>query len=563
MNKKLYLMADFETTLEEPVRVWAYSVTNVMLGEVVNTGDNLQDFINFISGKRAICYFHNLKFDGEFIIYYLLTNGYSLQEKPTKAKEFSTLIGKMGEFYSIRVMFPNKKGSPVRVDFYDSFKLLPFPVRVIGESFGTGYTKGEIDFFKARDDGYKLTEERLDYVKRDTLVVAQAIKEVYLDYGQDKMTIGSNALDIYKKKFAPIPFDIMFPKLTKDEDDICRLAYKGGYCYVNPKYQGNWIGKGQVFDVNSLYPYAMTMDLPFGKPIYFEGEPNVNKFVDKMVYIVQFQCMFHLREGYVPTIQVKKSYRFNPVEYLTEVDDTILLTMTSVEFEMFQEHYIIDYIDFIGGYYFRCSPVLFRNYIKYFYEEKAKSKGAKRQRAKLYLNNLYGKMATSPVNITKEPFLEIDIEGRQHVSYKTVIGDDKETLRVDVGAFITANAKCYTISAIQSNYDRFLYCDTDSIHIMGLEPPNAIKVDDKKLGAWKREGDFDKAIFVKPKTYVEIKDDDVNIKCCGMPQNIKNDFITKEIPIEAFKVGFSSDKKLVPKRVEGGILLQQTTFTIK
>ena len=50
--------------------------------------------------------------------------------------------------------------------------------------------------------------------------------------------------------------------------------------------------------------------------------------------------------------------------------------------------------------------------------------------AKLYLNNLYGKMATSPVNITKEPFLEIDIECRQ------------------------------------PNYDRFLYCDTDSIHII-------------------------------------------------------------------------------------------------
>ena len=567
MADKLYLMADFETTLEEPVRVWAYAVTDVERGVVVKTGDNIDDFIEFISSQKSICYFHNLKFDGEFIIYYLLTHGYThVDDKPKRALEFSTLIGRMGEFYTIKVNFPRlqRKSRPIGVTFVDSFKLLPFSVRDIGKSFGTIDTKGEIDFFEASQDNYKLTPERLDYVKRDTLVVAQAIKEVYLDYGETKITIGSNALKLYKEDFCPVPFDYIFPILSKEQDNICRLAYKGGYCYVNPLYQGKWVGEGQVFDVNSLYPYAMTMRLPYGVPIEFKGEPDYKLVKENnYLFIVQFYCMFHIKEGYVPTIQVKRTYRFNPTEYLTESDEVVLLTMTSVEWEMFNRHYDIDMLSFNGGYYFKSSTKLFIKYIEHFYEEKAKSTGARRQRAKLYLNNLYGKMATSPINIVKVPFLEYDVSGRQHVSYRTDFKDDKETLRVDVGAFITANAKCYTISAIQANYDRFLYCDTDSIHIMGLEPPNTIKVDAKELGAWKREGEFNRAIFVKPKTYVEIEGEDINVKCCGMPQNIKDDFISKEISIDEFKTGFSSNKKLVPKRVEGGILLKQTTFTIK
>ena len=108
-----------------------------------------------------------------------------------------------------------------------------------------------------------------------------------------------------------------------------------------------------------------------------------------------------------------------------------------------------------------------------------------------------------------------------------------------------------------------MYCDTDSIHILGWEEPKDIIVDDVKLGAWKCEGKFDRASFVKPKTYIEISGDKVNVKACGMPQNIKDDFEKHLIPVEDFKVGFMSDKKLLFKRVEGGVILEPTTFTIK
>ena len=546
-----YFMCDFETTLEEPTRVWLYAICDIKTCKIVNTGTSIDEFFDYIKNKWAICYFHNLKFDGEFIMYDLLNKGYKVVEKPTRPKQMSTLIDGVGVFYQIKVKFRKIR----EICFQDSLKLLPFPVRDIGKSFNLDVCKGDIDFVEAQKDGYKVTEERLDYVKRDVLVVAKALKLCYFDYNQTKMTIGSNAMNIYKKEYCP-RFDFLFPKLPPVVDEFCRKAYHGGYCYVNPEYQGKWVGEGQVFDVNSLYPYAMTLDLPYGNPVYFEGEPPVSK--THPLYIVHFECSFKLKDGYVPTIQLRKSLAFNPTEYLKECNELVEMTLTSVDFEQFMEHYEVYNLEYINGFLFRKAHMFFKDYIEYFMQEKMTTTGARRQRAKLYLNNLYGKFATSPRNVQKFPYIE-----NGEMKYRTEILEHKDTVYIPVGCFITANAKRYTINAIQANYDRFLYCDTDSIHILGLEPPKDIIVDDVKLGAWKCEGSFDRACFVKPKTYIELKGDHVNVKACGMPQNIKDDFEQHIIPPEAFKVGFMSDKKLLFKRVKGGVILEPTTFTIK
>lgn len=549
-----YLMADFETTLEVPTRVWLYAVADIKTGKVVNTGTSIEEFFAYLKNKWAVCFFHNLKFDGEFIVDYLLKSGFKHQEKKVyRTKQFSTLIDGTGQWYQVTAKLRKQK----EIKFQDSLKLLPFPVRDIGKSFNLDVCKGDIDFEEAKRDGYKVTPERLDYVKRDVLVVAKALKLCYFDYGQTKMTIGANAMSIFKDDYCR-KFDFNFPKLPDAVDAFCRKAYHGGYCYVNPKHQGEWVGKGQVFDVNSLYPYAMTLDLPYGEPVYFQGDIPESK--THPLYIVRFTCMFRLKEGYVPTIQIRKSLSFNPTEYLTEVNEYVELTLCSVDFEQFLEHYEVFDLDIIDGFMFRRAHCFFKDYIEHFMEEKMTTTGAQRQRAKLYLNNLYGKFATSPRNIQKYPYIDEE-DGKVH--YKTMILDHKDTIYIPVGVFVTANAKRYTINAIQANLDRFLYCDTDSIHILGWEKPKDIIVDDVKLGAWKCEGKFDRASFVKPKTYIEISGDHVNVKACGMPQNIKDDFEKHLIPVEEFKVGFMSDKKLLFKRVEGGVILEPTTFTIK
>ena len=552
-------MADFETTLEVPTRVWLYAIVDIESGEVVNVGYNIYAFVDFISKYRCICYFHNLRFDGSFILDHIVKNGFTYNEKVTKSKEFNTLIDVVGNFYSIRVKW-NSKGITY---FYDSLKLLPFKVSEIGKSFGGEYTKGDIDFEEVKKRNYVPNDNDIDYVKRDCLVVAQAIKSVYLDYGQDKMTIGANALDIYKREFCPTRFDYIFPELSSEVDMFCRTAYKGGYVYVNPQYQNKWVGDGIVYDSNSMYPYCMTKILPCGEPIYYKGCYNdLDKELQESYpfYIARVKIMVKLKEGGIPTIQIKKDLSFNPTEYQVEINEITELTLTSIDLMLLFDNYEVGYIKYEDGYMFQALPNLFKKYVLTFYEEKRVSTGAKRQRAKLFLNNLYGKMATNPVNITKVPYLD---EETQAIDYKTVVGDDKKTIYIPVACFITAWARFTLISAIKSNINRFLYCDTDSIHLLGNYPVSDIEMDNYKLGAWKEENKFTKAIFIKPKTYAEVDGDNITIKCCGMPQNIKDEFELHKLDVSEFKIGFTSNEKLLPKRVDGGTILVKNLFTIK
>ena len=97
--KIYHYVADFETTLEAPTNVWAYSVASITEEKIVNNGDNITDFINFINKRNSDCFFHNLKFDGEFLLSYLLNNGFTYVEKKPKVNEFSTIIDHMGTFY--------------------------------------------------------------------------------------------------------------------------------------------------------------------------------------------------------------------------------------------------------------------------------------------------------------------------------------------------------------------------------------------------------------------------------------------------------------------------------
>ena len=48
------------------------------------------------------------------------------------------------------------------------------------------------------------------------------------------------------------------------------------------------------------------------------------------------------------------------------------------------------------------------------------------------------------------------------------------------------------------------------------------------------------------------------VTCAGMPDNVK-----KLVSYENFKTGSTFNGKLMPKRYRGGIILEETTFTIK
>ena len=148
--------------------------------------------------------------------------------------------------------------------------MLPFSVEEIAKGFDLPIRKEEIDYTAAREPGHELTPEEISYLRNDCEIVARAVK-ILFDQNLTRMTTAGNAIHDYKAIISKANFSRWFPVPEYDAD--VRQSYRGGFTYANPRYTDQTIGAGIVLDVNSLYPSVMYYEpLPYGDPIYFEGE---------------------------------------------------------------------------------------------------------------------------------------------------------------------------------------------------------------------------------------------------------------------------------------------------
>ena len=589
--------ADFETTTkEEDCRVWAWGVCEIGNPDFFTHGNTMDTFFDFLKkSENSTFYFHNLKFDGEFLLVYLFEHGFKhvTQRNEEDTNTFSTLISDTGQFYSIKIIFEKKGKRTKYVKIYDSLKILPFSVAQIAKGFNLPISKLEIDYDAPRPVGYELTKEEIDYLRNDVDIVARAL-HVLFEQGLDRMTQGSNALFDYKRTVTEKNFDRWFPKPDYDKD--VRQSYKGGFTYMNPTYKGRDIGEGIVLDVNSLYPSVMhDKPLPFGEGLYFEGKYEFDSLYN--LYVQMFTCQFELKEGYIPTIQLKNNLSFIPTQYLSSSDgEEVTMCLTNVDLELFLEHYHVYNIEYHNGWKFKSTMGLFTSYIDKWTKVKIEStrngNKAMRTLAKLMLNALYGKFALNPNVQSKLPYYDDGV-----VRYSKGPKETRDPIYIPVGTFITAWARHKTITSAQKVYHMFAYADTDSLHLelklpeelsrmsndelenlttadlqrYGVDIPDDFVIDPVALGAWKVESRFTRARFLRQKSYIEdwnppdtwddperYNKDLLHITCAGMPAQCYP-FVTWE----NFQEGASYSGKLQPKHVKGGIVLKEIDFTIQ
>lgn len=558
----LYYTADFETTADDltETRVWAWAVCTLKTYDI-KIGTDIDGFFRWCEcAPNARVYFHNLKFDGNFIVSHLLNSGWEWTESTHSSSPytFTTLISDMNQFYSIKLYF--KKGH--YIEFCDSNKIISLPVEKIPEAFGFEQEdkKLEIDFTEHRGVGHALTEEETEYLSADVRIVARALGEL-IDHGATRITAGSNAIAEYKKTIGGEKgFRRTFP--VCDYDAEIRPCYKGGFTYVNPEYKGKDIGAGIVLDVNSLYPSVMASVcgelLPYGDPVLFEGKYEHDERYP--LYVQTVHIDFTLKPDHIPCIQLKGNLSFLPTEYVRDSKGEQTLVLTSVDLELLEDHYDINSIRYGKGWKFKASRTLFEKFIMAANEEKieaARTKNAgKRYMAKLKMNSSYGKMATNPVKRCRKPMLGDD--GIVH--YVMMNPEHTDGMYLPVGAFITAWARNKTIRAAQAVKHRFIYADTDSLHLAGTEIPEELDVDEFRLGAWKVESEFRRARFLRPKTYIEddVKTGKLTIHCAGLPERCH-----ENVTWENFRVGAKYPGKLYSKTVKGGIILYEGDFVIR
>lgn len=572
--------ADFETATWKPNEtwVWAWALCDIENPEQVDFGNSIDGFFDRIKKEaNPVIYFHNLKFDGEFILCYLLNNDYEhVDSKEKRNKTFSTLISDMGLFYSIEVYFEVGKKTK-KVTFIDSLKIINQSVDSMPQTFKLEEKKLEIDYNEPREIGHVLTEEETSYIKNDVVIVAKALRYLF-DMGLTRMTAGSNALSEYKSILKLNRFRSLYKPLNYEIDKDIRRAYRGGFTYLNPVYKNKEVGKGNSLDINSLYPSRMReCILPFGEPFFYEGKYVPDKVYP--LYIQRITCSFKIKEGKIPTIQIKHS-RFVDNEYLTDSGiEPVALTLTNVDLELFLEQYEVWDLHYESGWKFKGMRGLFTEYIDKWIKVKndATISGNKGMRAvaKILLNSLYGKFATSLDVQEKIPYLEDGI-----VKYRLGEKGTKEGVYLPMGAFITAYARDLTIRTSQliKDYslkkygvDMYCYSDTDSIKtLLPIEELKEIcEIDDVKLGAWKHEEvhdgwSFRRAKFIRQKTYLaEVWNDkekryEIKITCAGLPQRCYD-----QVTWDNFKEGLNVNGKLAFHHVKGGVILVETEFTIK
>lgn len=662
MNRKTRtFMCDFETTVydnQESTEVWASALVELYTENVIILHSIAETYEYFKSLDCNITmYYHNLKFDGAFWLSYLLVDlGFKQAlihnseeeldvswkyEKEMENHEVKFVVSDRGQWYQITF-----KENDHYFIIKDSLKLLPFSVKKIGKDFGTKHKKLEMEYKGYRYAGCNITEEEKKYIANDVLVVKEALENMFND-GHNRLTIGSCCLAEFKQmhKYGDLnymKYEDVYPDLESiplseeygatNVDAYIRKSYKGGWCYLVKGKENKIKRNGLTADVNSLYPSMMHSEsgnkYPIGKPKFWSGNyiPDL-ALKEHTYYFVRIKTRFYLKDGYLPFIQIKGNplyigtealessdvYDVKTGEYYTHYmnpythkmsDTRVELTLTQTDYELLKEHYELVDFEILDGCFFYTACGLFDEYINKYKEMKLNSTGAKRAEAKLFLNNLYGKMASSSDSSFKVAY----IKDNGVLAFIPITEHKKKVGYIPIGSAITSYARNFTIRAAQENFHGankrgFIYADTDSIHCdLKPEELNGVKIHDKNFCCWKLESTWDVGYFTRQKTYIEhVIEEDLkpiekpyyNIKCAGMSQKCKDLFdlsmsntLKKEDktkynkeeqeflfdeetgePIKRsitdFKNGLKIPGKLLPKRIKGGIILKDTYYEMR
>lgn len=514
--------------------------------------------ISFLDKSPKI-YFHNLKFDGSYILNELNKQGFvwvDAKPKDLGPGQYTTLISS-GRWFNISLRFNNS----TIVKIFDSLKLLPMSIAGIAKSLGLSISKGEIDYNKKRRKGFRPDKNEWSYLRRDVLILKAGLlftKEA----GFKKMTIASSVLNIIKKKYLP-DFTDTFPQLSAYENELAYAAYRGGFSYVNPLHQLEEVHDIHVYDLNSGYPWAMrNMLLPYGSPVTIEGDYDYNRDKEVAIKTVRIDAVLKQGVNYVPTVQIKDVKGINPREYQRVLVNQELV-LTDVDIDLIYANYDVLKLTVHETMLFKARVGTLGEFIEDYMAMKIKAteegnKG-KRTEAKLSMNSSYGKFGSKEEQISDIPVFKNGILTFEHTTEYTA------PVYVPYAAFVTAYVRQRTITAAMQAGAQYVYSDTDSVHTIGTLPPDTIPEHPTKLGFWKDEtdtghGKIVRGRYIRSKLYYLEYEFDDKKKTGGAGIT---PYQWSQIDFDNFKSGLELTGKLVPKQWPGGLVLQPTTFTIK
>lgn len=317
-------------------------------------------------------------------------------------------------------------------------------------------------------------------------------------------------------------------------------AYKGGYNFINPAYRSITIRQPMtILDVTSLYPWiystipivdsAEIIRVENSKTILVNGEEltgdDAIRWIANNLTIVRFtEYTAHIKDDYVPIIKSRTERSGSKAHSEVHIPETgerfnsnyirKVTNMRNVAITGYEVDYLLEAAEKfewkLGSVIlFHKSEVLttlFKNHCRHWItvKDRASAEGNEPLRyiAKLMLNSVYGKLGQYLKNQKKRKFSlnSFNVEGDEEVE----LGSD--TAYTPAASMITAYGRVFMARCIHKvGIDKFVYCDTDSMHILGLytyEDLEGLGLPvGGALGTFKIEGYTHHSKYIQNKTY--------------------------------------------------------------
>lgn len=572
--KRISFVADFETAIidnEEEVRpvISTFALLNIKKKFVNNfkpyayyhlgynnviemTLNKMIDIVKFSKSKGKIIdiwYNNSSKFDNEFILDWLIENGY---EQTLNAKifngQFKMLAGNNVAMLELEFMYKD-----YTFIIRDLIRFTTMSIDKLGNIVGI---KKQVDIGKKYYDRWWNTMEEwevneyVEYAKSDIHVMFEGFKlfHKFISLNTVKKTIPSYALEDWKNRDSSKK-----EYLRIGIDNWNTNHYFGGFSLINPKHKGKLIeGNIKCYDINSAYPFAMTQKLPVQEIEKDNGDCY-------KLYKLRIKSG-KVKSNLVPIIRdVRHSNTF-----FENIDKHFIYDVWEIELKYFEMYYDDLEYEILEIKYFAKDNV-FTNYINYWYSIKETSSKIlddidrnnsiyehsksyyemQKYVSKLMMNSLYGKFGQKPIfdfyyvmdnKYEKNDITQIAVKSKdfgwdmknvriqsvkqKDFAYNKVMYEVRElneafetklpakANNIYIASFITAFVRCILFDVIMSKEDKFLYSDTDSIYC--LDTIDNKYLDEFELGKWKLEREDSYFKCLGSKCYITSKTREVS-----------------------------------------------------
>lgn len=555
--------------------IWQFSVN-----DVVYYGREFTDFINVLDDLKKrqckiIIWVHNLSYEFHFL---------------TNILKWETVFART----------PHKPMKCISKDYPDiefrcSYMLTRLSLEAWGNQLNLPKMVGDLDYELIRTPLTELTEKELGYCKRDCLVLYQGIKYYINKYGNQwnipltqTGTIRREVKNILMNDEEYVKFIKKLVPSSAEEYKRLQCLFAGGYTHANRKYSGMVLEEYiEHYDFASSYPtvmiaekYPMTPWITSGTEIHEELFEDY-AFILHMEFIEIEAKTFNTYLQYSKTLDCENSILDNGRIIKA---DKVEIIITEQDYITIKNNYNIKEEKVIESYksYKDYLPKKLIEYILELYGNKTTLKDVIGKedlyvQSKQYINALFGMCVTAIVqpNIiynedgtwTTEKMSEDVVNSKLSQLRGSNKREKRYFLSYSWGCWITAYARRNLWKCIESCDKDVIYCDTDSIFVLGehdfswyneeitnklrksceklnidfaLTRPKTPKGKEKPLGIFDKEDDCIEFITLGAKRYVERRSDNkLYLTVSGINKNavelLNND-------IYNFKEDFNFDK---------------------